>query len=120
TWVIDVRRIPAQRAGYCYGKRILYIDKEMYESMWAELYDQNLKLWKIDYDPQGLLTVPGEGKHWTNMGWGVMLDIQNSHLSSVHLGREQAANMNCRNVNGVNFMDIDRYSSVRGLAQIMR
>src|SRR5260370_32938838 len=29
-YVTDVRRIPAHAAGYCYGKRILYIDKQFY------------------------------------------------------------------------------------------
>ncbi|MGH7905339.1 MAG: DUF1329 domain-containing protein [Candidatus Binataceae bacterium] len=123
SWMIDVRRVPSERSGYCYGKRILYVDKQVYESHWADLYDQNMKLWKIDYDPQGLISVPGEGEHWTNDGWGVMFDVQNMHISRVSLsgdGGAVRANSDCKNLGGRDFTDAVRYSSVRGLAEIMR
>src|SRR5207302_2573092 len=42
----DVRRIPQERAGYCYGSRIMYIDNEVFYSIWNDLYDSNMKLWK--------------------------------------------------------------------------
>jgi hypothetical protein len=45
--VIDARHIPSLRAGYCYGKRILFCDKETANAKWAELYDENLKLGQI-------------------------------------------------------------------------
>lgn len=120
--MIDVRRVPSQRPGYCYGKRILYCDKEIYQSVWADLYDENMKLWKIDYDPQGLIDVPGEGRRWTNDGWGMMFDVQNMHLTWVVLSGDHhavRANADCKNLGGIDYTD-DRFSSVRGLAEIMR
>jgi len=123
SYVIDVRRVPSQRAGYCYGKRILYCDKQVYQSVWADLYDESMKLWKIDYDPQGLIPVPGESRHWTNDGWGIMFDVQNMHLTRVVLSGKHGAvkaNDDCKDLDGVDYTDSTRYASVRGLAEIMR
>jgi len=121
--VIDARHIPSLRAGYCYGKRVLYCDKETGNAKWAELYDENLKLWKIFYDPQGMVKVPGEGEYWTNAAWGTIIDVQNVHETWVHLSGPTGpfrANSDCSNVNGMNLTDSGRYGSVRGLSEIMR
>jgi hypothetical protein len=123
SYAIDVRRIPSQQSGYCYGRRILYCDKDVYQSMWADLYDTSNKLWKIDYDPQGLIPVPEEGRRWTNDGWGIMFDIQNQHISRVRLSGARGAvkaNSDCKNLDGADYTDPDRYASVRGLSEIMR
>jgi hypothetical protein len=45
-WVIDVRRIKLLTPGYCYGKRIMYVDKKFAHELWADLYDMNMKLCK--------------------------------------------------------------------------
>ena len=59
--VINAHRVPSLKAGYCYGSRVLYCDKESHNAMWDELYDENMKLWKVSYDPQGLVKVPKAG-----------------------------------------------------------
>jgi hypothetical protein len=46
-YVVDVRRIPTMAPGYCYGKRVDYIDKRYYANMAEDIYDSNLKLRKI-------------------------------------------------------------------------
>jgi hypothetical protein len=123
SWEIDVRRVPSQQSGYCYGSRLLYCDKEVYQSIWADLFDEAGKLWKIDYDPQGLIPVPGEGRRWSNDGAGIMLDLQNQHISHVRLSGGNGpvkANSDCVNLNGVDYTDPVRFASVRGLAEIMR
>ncbi|MGH6679263.1 MAG: DUF1329 domain-containing protein, partial [Bradyrhizobium sp.] len=121
SYILDVRRIPSERAGYCYGKKRLYLDKHMWASVWGDIYDTNMKLWKVDYDPAGLVNVPGEGKIWSNNGWGAMLDVQNGHLTHVDFGPDGfAAGKECASDDGHNFMDVGRYSSVAGLNQIMR
>lgn len=122
-YVIDARHIPSLSAGYCYGKRILYCDRESSNAKWAELYDANMKLWKIFYDPQSIIEVPGIGRFWTNGGWGELFDVQNEHLTWVHLSGRTGpfrANSDCQNVNGMNLSDPVRYGSVRGLSAIMR
>lgn len=117
-YMIDVRRIPKLAPGYCYGSRILYVDKQVMQAMWADLYDANMKLWKIDYDPQAIINVPGVGNVWTNNGWGGIYDVQNEHFTFVIL--PMVANEQCRNVNGRDMTNINRYFSVSGLSQIMR
>jgi len=123
TDVIDARHIPSLRAGYCYGKRILYCDTESHNAKWAELYEENLKLWKIFYDPQGMVQLLGGGRYWTNAGWGTIIDVQNVHETWVHLSGSTGpirADSNCSNVDGLNLTDVGRYGSVRGLSEIMR
>src|SRR5277367_1466592 len=110
--VIDARHIPSLRAGYCYGKRVLYCDTESHNAKWAELYDENLKLWKIFYDPQGMVQLPGGGSYWTNAAWGNIIDVQNVHETWVHLSGSSGpfrADSDCANVNGLNLSDSGRY-----------
>ncbi len=118
SYMIDVRRIPKLAAGYCYGSRILYVDKNVMQAMWADLYDANMKLWKIDYDPQAIINVPNVGRVWTNYGWGDIFDVQNEHMTFVTL--PMYANEQCQNVNGADMTNINRYFSVNGLSEIMR
>lgn len=121
SYIDDVMRVPSERKGYCYGKKRLYIDKEVYRSVWADIYDENLKLWKVDYDPTGENLVPGEGKRYGNNAWGVMLDLQNAHITHVDFGHHGFySNQGCADADGHDFTDIGRYSSVRGLSQIMQ
>jgi hypothetical protein len=44
--VADVHRIASEAQGYCYSSRIIYADKEHWNSDWVDLYDSNKKLWK--------------------------------------------------------------------------
>ena len=37
--VISVSKIPSKAAGYCYGKRVMYVDKATYAPLWEDLYD---------------------------------------------------------------------------------
>jgi hypothetical protein len=36
-YAIDVRRVPSERSGYCYGSRIMYVDKEFFYTLWNDL-----------------------------------------------------------------------------------
>lgn len=45
--VVDVRRIPEMAGGYCYGKRVDYVDKQYYNNLAEDIYDSNMKLWKV-------------------------------------------------------------------------
>ena len=117
-WVVNVHRIPALAAGYCYGKRILYIDKEVYQAQWADLYDENNKFWKVDYDPQGMIQVPGVGPQWTNTGWGMTYDVENTHESAVLF--KFRANQDCKNVGGVDYTSVKDFYSVSALSKVMR
>ncbi len=35
------------RPGYCYGSRVDYVDKQYYGNIAEDIYDSNMKLWKV-------------------------------------------------------------------------
>jgi hypothetical protein len=44
---ISAGKIPSKAAGYCYGKRVMYVDKATYAPVWEDLYDSKMQLWRI-------------------------------------------------------------------------
>jgi hypothetical protein len=122
--VIDVRRVPAESAGYCYGSKIMYVDHQFYHQVWEEIYDANLKLWKvvrIAFHPAEI--TPGEGltpldgaaiqSYW---------DVQNDHVSHVFSanpdGKTDGYTFNSNAP--AEYNNIVKYSTPGGLMQIMR
>jgi len=83
TYVVALHPLPVLGTGYCYGVRVVYIDKETWDNYWFDLYDSNHKLWKTEW----LFTYPmdiGNGeKAVTNNNTSTMLDLQNSHATTV-------------------------------------
>jgi Protein of unknown function (DUF1329) len=79
---LSVSKIPSKASGYCYGKRVMYVDKATFAPLWEDLYDTNLKPWRImalflrSMDIPGIGTVDASG----SMVW-VFWDVQNSHAS---------------------------------------
>jgi hypothetical protein len=118
-YVVDVRRIPSLASGYCYGSRVWYVDKETFQVLWTDLYDANMKLWKTL--PLMSLAAPVPRVGTQLMAWkviGPMIDFQNSHMTLMQL--DDAANEDCKNYNGTNYTDTNRYSSITGLNEILR
>ncbi|MGH7905527.1 MAG: DUF1329 domain-containing protein [Candidatus Binataceae bacterium] len=123
--VIDVRRVPSQRQGYCFGKKIMYLDAEAYTTLWEDLYDAGMKLWKVAAEAPIAGQVPGEGEVlMVGNQWNIMIDLQNAHLTMYDTSNAQGvdfkANQQCRNYQGVDYTNADRYASVSGLSLIMR
>jgi Protein of unknown function (DUF1329) len=85
--VLDIRRVPSMSAGYCYGSRMAYIDKQTWQPIWMDLYDSGLKLWKIGPSIYRPMPIPGtDGQVATGAGGpgdGIYTfwDIQNNHLT---------------------------------------
>jgi hypothetical protein len=46
-YVISASRLPAYASGYCYGKRVLYVDKQFSAPLWEDLYDMKMAPWKF-------------------------------------------------------------------------
>ena len=124
SYVIDARRLPSLRVGYCYGKRIMWVDKCSYNTMWADVYDPDMKLIKIVMAEEIAAPVGAEGMQ-LNSGNEIQTywDIQKGHLSSwITSGNSGKGIVNqqaCYDLNGVNYQDM-QYSTVSGLTQIMR
>lgn len=123
-YVIDVRRVPSQNQGYCYGSKIMYVDKQFMHQLWEEVYDSNLKLWKIvrihphpaQVDP-GQAMIPLDGSliesYW---------DVQNDHKSDVFTansdGKSDGLTYNSYAPGA--YDNVVRYSTPSGLMQILR
>ena len=78
--VIDVHRIPSEASGYCYGDRVMYLDKEVWQTYWNDNFDSNHKLWKVFAYENAFGDSPGLGHTWVGiaaMAW----DVQNTHMT---------------------------------------
>jgi hypothetical protein len=118
-YVIDVRRIPSLAAGYCYGKKIIYVDKQNFLGAWTDIYDTDMRLWKSAPVFNLAHEVPREGMQMAgNNLIIVMYDFQNSHMTASMM--KPRHNEDCANFDGLDCTDVRRYSSVAGLSQIMR
>jgi len=122
THVIDAQRIPKEASGYCYGKKIMWLDSESYITLWEDLYDENMKLWKCALGGSIAWPVPGEGVQLdSEQQFNVMYDLQNNHLSMYNSGYPGGkTNDDCKNYDGEDFSNANRYSSVTALNEIMR
>ncbi|SRR5579875_376270 len=125
THLLDVRRIPSQQEGYCLQKRMLYIDAQSFVSPWADKYDTAGRLWTTESFQQVANFIPREGKQLYGGDYIVSgIDWQNFHMtlfvSADPSGRHAAAGDACRDYEGVNYDNIERYSSVAGLSEILR
>lgn len=121
--VLDIRRIPSESPGYCYGKRVLYIDTYYHTGHWDDLYDANMKLWKVALlavpDAAKVPGVPG-GRAPGLDGFFTLWDIQNDHLTVItglnEIGEGYFVNSNAPK----EFQDLVRYGTPGGLSQIMK
>ena len=45
SYIIDIRKLPAKAAGYCYGKRIFPASiNQFYGPLWQDLYNPDMRL----------------------------------------------------------------------------
>jgi hypothetical protein len=120
TDVIDVRRIPSLAPGYCYGKRIMYVDKHFHHELWTDLYDTNMKLWKV----MSFMARPGNihGQISTIVGsvWVGMWDIQNDHATLAFTADGPGRDIVVDGKVPPQYDNISKYSTPGGLMQIMR
>jgi hypothetical protein len=121
SYVIDVRRVPAYAPGYCYGSRVMYVDKQYYQTLHEDIFDANLKLWKVYF----AVFAPAPFRSYSmQMGLGgVMIevfDVQNDHASyltsfnktgKVPLYDDQLPNR---------YDDVPKYCTASGLQQVLR
>ncbi len=120
-YVTDIRRIPSAAAGYCYGSRIMYIDKEFFYSLWTDLYDANMKLWKAQFWGPRVRQVPGVGRVITNSVGCASYDLQNYHATYwSSAGNPRSADPLFNSDAPAEFHDGIKYGNPSGLSQIER
>jgi hypothetical protein len=121
--VLDIHRVPSERAGYCYGKRMLYIDRHYHTGLWDDLYDSNMKLWKVALlavpDAARVPGVPG-GRAPGLDGFFTMWDIQNDHVTVITGLNEKGEGYFVNSDAPKQYQDYVRYATPAGLSAIMR
>src|SRR5277367_2634821 len=114
TYIIDVERISSMRSGYCYGKQNMWIDKYSHGLLWKDIYNQKMQFIKTAMCNHIASPVPDEGKQYeTDNEVETFWSLDHQHLSawitSGGGGQGNVANSACRNLNGVNYDDVERY-----------
>ena len=121
TYVIDVRRVPSLAPGYCYGSRVMYVDKQYYQTLHEDIFDSNMKLWKIYY----IVLTPATFRSYSpqmGIGGGMVevWDVQNDHASYLTSYNKSGRVPFFDDQLPKRYDDITKYSTPSGLMQVMR
>jgi hypothetical protein len=103
--------------GYCYGHKVMFVDKETWNETWIDNYDAQGKYWKgemIYIKPHPLNT--GEMYIYRGTNSEAMVDFQNTHATTSRPTDEPLFDKNC---NG-ECAEPEVYSFPSGLSRIMR
>jgi hypothetical protein len=119
-YVINVSKVPQLARGYCYGKRVMYIDEQFYGALWEDMYDSHDQPWKFLAVFRPAHQVPGIGPVNEALSYDESIwDIQNKHSTffldptgdkPIYLNQQAPAN----------YQDVERYTTPSGLNMIMR
>ena len=121
TYVIALRRLPQFAKGYCYGQRVMYIDKENYFSgAQLDLYDPENNLFKSQLVFSYPASLPGTLGDKVELEAGpntsFLINFKDQHLS-ISPSLNSCVNSSCAK-NG--YLDVHRYASPEGLIKIVQ
>jgi uncharacterized protein DUF1329 len=117
--VISVQRIPAERANYCYGKRIVYEDSQSHYALWEDAYDSSMNLWKIALVAQRQVRSASLGYIFgpvTSSVW----DVQADHMTNVTTQNKLGDDMLTDDDVPAEYRDLVAYSTPAGLYGILK
>jgi hypothetical protein len=121
TEVISASKLSDRQGGYCYGKRLMYIDKLTYNTYWEDLYDRQNQPWNIAGMFLHTIDVPGIGPVDAS---GSLIyafwDLQNNHASFIGDPTDHSYPVYINDQVPKGYLDIPRYSTPAGLNLIMR
>lgn len=119
-YVISLSRIPSRASGYCYGKRVMYVDANDYAPLWEELYDAKMRVWKYEAVITHSIDVPGIGMVDSTGSYAqLMWDVQNDHATISQdpaMGKPFYVNQQAPK----QYDNVARFSTPPGLNLIMR
>jgi len=118
--IIDVRRIPSQRAGYCYGSRIMYVDSVYHYASWLDIFDSNLKHWKVMWWGARAEDVAPFGHVNTNSVTAAVWDVQNDHATYLSTYDSNGVGPYFNQGAPKEYYNYTKYCSPSGLMQVMR
>lgn len=117
---ISVSKLPLRSSGYCFAKRVIYVDAATYAPLWEDLYDKKMKPNRSIALFLHTLDIPGIGPQDSSnsMIYGIW-DVQTDHATVfAEPGDDSAFYVNQQAPQ--DFTDLDRYTTANGLNLIMR
>jgi Protein of unknown function (DUF1329) len=118
-FALDMRPITALLPGYCYPRKVIYVDRQMFQILGDDRYDKGMRFWKAGFWWFWKTPIPNQPGDYTVSSFlnasVVVVDFQNQHLTNAYF--------NDTNVNTkvpAKFRNIERYASPAGLDQIMQ
>jgi hypothetical protein len=121
SYVISMERLPQFADGYCYGKRVIYIDKETYfAGAQLDLYDPAGNLYKSQLILSYPAPVPGTDGDVAQLGAGpntsYLINYKDQHVS-ISPSLQSCVNSDCEKRG---YLDVSRYASPEGLMKIVQ
>jgi len=120
-YVISMKRLPQYSGGYCYGNRVIYVDKENYYTDVTELYDPSQKLYK--WLLEDFLPTPMPGGASGDMvialnpnNTSYVVNFQDKHVT-VAEGLHGCVDHQC---DKGGYLDATRWALPEGLSKIMQ
>jgi Protein of unknown function (DUF1329) len=120
TNVIDIRPLP-KNTGYCYAKRIIYVDANSQVPLWEDLYDSHMKLWKVFRVGTRAREVPNAGVQDSSGSRVTQLwNLKTDHVSFLSTVTPTGDDFAINEQVPKQYDDVKRYSGLSGLNEIMR
>lgn len=119
-YVIALERLPQFAGEYCYGKRVMYIDKENYfGGAQVDLYDSAGELYKtqlIVSCPEAIADTADVAQLIAGPNTSFLINFKDKHVSMT-VALHSCVNSECAK-NG--YLDVSRYASPEGLLKIVQ
>ena len=121
TYVLSLRRLPSAANGYCYSRRVMYVDAENYFGAGElDLYDPAGKLFKTQMVFLYPAPIPKTGHDVAELASGpnvgFLVNFTNRHVTT-QIGSQACVNSDCEKDG---YLDIRRYASPEALMKIVR
>jgi hypothetical protein len=121
SYVISIERLPQFADGYCYGRRVIYIDQENYFSgAQLDLYDPAGELYKSQLIFSYPARVPGTNGDVAQLAAGpntsYLINFKDQHVS-ISPSLRSCVNSDCEKSG---YLDVTRYASPEGLMKIVQ
>lgn len=118
-YALELHPIESELPGYCYPRKVIYVDKQNYQILGDDRYDTSQKFWKAGlwwFWKTPIPNSPGDYTFNSFLNASLLIvDFQNQHFT--------AGYFNSSTVNTevpAKYRNIHRYASPAGLAEIMQ
>ena len=121
SYILDLRKLPAKASGYCYGKRIIYVDQQFFGPLWLDLYDPKMQLWKVALLQPIVTNIPRIGAQDSSGAWYAhWWDLPNHHATFQGPKGGHGYNVLLNDDAPSSYLDVERYTTPGGLGDVMR